>query len=198
MRIPAGLSVAIVGPSGSGKTTLLGILAGLDSPTSGSVTLRGHKLDAMTEDGRAAIRNQHVGFVFQSFHLIHSFTALENVMMPLELAQRKDARERALNLLDSVGLKDRSKHYPNQLSGGERQRVAIARAFACEPEVLFADEPTGNLDKKTGAKVSQLLFDMNHDRGTTLIIVTHDPNLASQCDRVIHIDGGELLQEPAE
>ena len=198
MRIPAGLSVAIVGPSGSGKTTLLGILAGLDSPTSGSVTLRGHKLDAMTEDGRAAIRNQHVGFVFQSFHLIHSFTALENVMMPLELAQRKDARERALNLLDSVGLKDRSKHYPNQLSGGERQRVAIARAFACEPEVLFADEPTGNLDKKTGAKVSQLLFDMNHDRGTTLIIVTHDPNLASQCDRVIHIDGGELLQEPTE
>ena len=191
--VRAGESVAVVGASGAGKSTLLALLAGLDEPSAGEVWLDGEELSALDEDGRAAARARHVGFVFQSFHLVPSLTALENVMLPLELAGRKDAREAAREVLAKVGLGGRLGHYPRQLSGGEQQRVAIARAFVTGPSVLFADEPTGNLDTATGERVSRLLFDLNQASGTTLVLVTHDRELAARCDRVIEIDAGRLV-----
>ena len=188
--IGAGDSVAIVGASGSGKSTLLGLLAGLDVPSSGRVWIDGEDLFALDEDGRARLRGRLVGFVFQSFQLLPALTALENVMLPLELAGLADAAARASRVLDQVGLADRRGHYPRQLSGGEQQRVAVARAFATEPKLLFADEPTGNLDSATGAQVIELLFRMNRDHGTTLVLVTHDEALAARCDRRIAISAG--------
>lgn len=193
LNIVPGETVAIVGTSGAGKSTLLALLAGLDVPSSGQVHLNGIELTALDEDGRAAIRAQHVGFVFQSFHLVPSLTALENVMLPLELAGKPQARTAALAALDNVGLVARSGHYPNQLSGGEQQRVAIARAFVTHPAVLFADEPTGNLDSATGEKVMSLLFQLNAANGTTLILVTHDTRLAERCQRVIRLDNGRVV-----
>jgi putative ABC transport system ATP-binding protein len=189
-RVAAGESVAIVGASGSGKSTLLGLLAGLDVPTAGRVWIDGEDLFAQDEDGRARLRGRLVGFVFQSFQLLPALTALENVMLPLELAGLGDASVRAGRVLGQVGLADRLGHYPRQLSGGEQQRVAVARAFATEPKLLFADEPTGNLDSATGAQVIELLFAMNRERGTTLVLVTHDEKLASRCDRRIAISAG--------
>ena len=193
LAVRAGESVAVVGASGAGKSTLLALLAGLDEPSSGEVWLDGTELSALDEDGRAAERARHVGFVFQSFHLVPSLTALENVMLPLELAGRADARSTAREVLGKVGLAGRTGHYPRQLSGGEQQRVAIARAFVTSPTVLFADEPTGNLDTATGARVVQLLFDLNKASGTTLVLVTHDRDLAARCDRMIEIDAGRLV-----
>ncbi len=193
IAIGNGETVAIVGASGAGKSTLLAVLAGLDVPSTGRVQLNGADLTALDEDGRAAIRAQHVGFVFQSFHLIPSLTALENVMLPLELAGKPQARSAALQALQNVGLQARSGHYPNQLSGGEQQRVAIARAFVTNPAVLFADEPTGNLDTVTGEKVMSLLFELNAAGGTTLILVTHDLRLAERCQRVIRLDNGRVV-----
>lgn len=193
LDLARGDSLAIVGRSGSGKSTLLGLLAGLDLPSSGEVTLAGHALSQLSEDQRARVRAEHVGFVFQSFQLLDSLNALENVMLPLELDGRRDARERAREILDRVGLGQRLSHSPRQLSGGEQQRVAIARAFAAEPSVLFADEPTGNLDAETGERISDLLFELNHERGTTLVLVTHDERLAQRCQRLIHLEGGQLL-----
>ncbi|MDX1569054.1 MAG: ABC transporter ATP-binding protein [Xanthomonadales bacterium] len=197
LSIGDGESVAIIGPSGSGKTTLLGILAGLDLPTSGSVRLAGQALNGLTEDERAELRRGRVGFVFQSFHLLGALTALENVMLPLELAGDDDPAARGLDILERVGLQDRHDHYPNQLSGGEQQRVAIARAFASRPRILFADEPTGNLDLETGRKISELLFVLNADAGTTLVLVTHDSRLANRCGRVIGLEGGRLVKSEA-
>jgi putative ABC transport system ATP-binding protein len=191
-HIAQGESVAVVGASGSGKSTLLGLLAGLDAPTSGRVVLAGVDLNTLDEDGRALLRAQRVGFVFQSFQLLTGLTALENVMLPLELAGQTDARRQALDLLERVGLKARARHYPTQLSGGEQQRVAIARAFAGNPDVLFADEPTGNLDQKTGQRIVDLLFALNREQGTTLVLVTHDPELAAYCDRTLELDDGRL------
>ena len=193
LSIARGESVAVVGASGAGKSTLLALLAGLDEPSTGRVWLNGAELTQLDEDGRAALRAQHVGFVFQSFHLVPSLTALENVMLPLELAFRGDARNAALEVLGSVGLAARKGHYPRQLSGGEQQRVAIARAFVTRPAVLFADEPTGNLDTATGERVMQLLFDLNAELNTTLILVTHDKVLASRCSRVIRLDAGRMV-----
>ena len=193
VEINAGQSVAIVGASGSGKTTLLGILAGLDLPSSGSVVLAGEELTAMDEEQRALVRAQHVGFVFQTFQLLHGLTALENVMLPLELKRQSDVAERAHQLLSRVGLSQREGHYPRQLSGGEQQRVAIARAFACDPSVLFADEPTGNLDTATGKKIIELLFDLNAEFDTTLILVTHDHQLAQRCERRIELEQGRIV-----
>jgi putative ABC transport system ATP-binding protein len=193
LAVNAGESVAVVGASGAGKSTLLALLAGLDAPTSGEVWLEGTELSALDEDGRAAMRGRHVGFVFQSFHLVPSLTAVENVMLPLELAGRSDARQAAQDVLGQVGLSGRLGHYPRQLSGGEQQRVAIARAFVTSPSVLFADEPTGNLDTATGARVVQLLFDLNQATGATLVLVTHDRDLAARCDRMIEIDSGRLV-----
>jgi len=193
LAVRAGESVAIVGASGAGKSTLLALLAGLDQPSAGEVWLDGSELSVLDEDGRAAVRAEHVGFVFQSFHLVPSLTALENVMLPLELAGRRDAREAAREVLGKVGLAGRLGHYPRQLSGGEQQRVAIARAFVTSPSVLFADEPTGNLDTATGERISRLLFDLNEASGTTLVLVTHDRELAARCDRVIEIDAGRLV-----
>ena len=190
--IARGESVAVVGASGSGKSTLLGLLAGLDTPTQGRVWLAGVDLGRLDEDGRALLRAQRVGFVFQSFQLLTGLTALENVMLPLELANQPDARRQALELLDRVGLQTRVRHYPAQLSGGEQQRVAIARAFAGNPDLLFADEPTGNLDQNTGHRIIELLFALNREQGTTLILVTHDSELAAYCDRVLELDGGRL------
>jgi len=187
-----GESVALVGPSGAGKTTLLAILAGLDRPTKGRVWLCGEELTAMDEDGRALLRARRVGFVFQSFHLIQSLTALENVMLPLELAGEARAAAVARDTLANVGLDARLGHYPKQLSGGEQQRVAIARAFVMRPEVLFADEPTGNLDSATGERIGHLLFDLNAESRTTLVLVTHERDLASRCDRTIQIDAGRV------
>jgi putative ABC transport system ATP-binding protein len=184
--------VALVGPSGAGKTTLLALLAGLDNPSSGSVELCGENLRSLDEDGRAQVRGRSVGFVFQSFHLVPSLTALENVMLPLELAEVDDAAERAGIAMESVGLGARTGHYPRQLSGGEKQRVAIARAFVTNPAVLFADEPTGNLDAASGDRVIQLLFDLNKQSGTTLVLVTHDKDLAGRCDRIIELNAGKL------
>jgi putative ABC transport system ATP-binding protein len=192
LSIGRGESVALVGPSGAGKTTLLAILAGLDRPTKGRVWLCGEELTAMDEDGRALLRARRVGFVFQSFHLIQSLTALENVMLPLELAGEARAAAVARDTLASVGLDARLGHYPKQLSGGEQQRVAIARAFVMRPEVLFADEPTGNLDSVTGERIGRLLFDLNAESRTTLVLVTHERNLASRCDRTIQIDAGKV------
>jgi putative ABC transport system ATP-binding protein len=193
LQIAAGESVAVVGASGAGKSTLLALLAGLDQPSGGRIWLNGAELTQLDEDGRAALRARHVGFVFQSFHLVPSLTALENVMLPLELAGHKDARSGALEVLEKVGLQPRKGHYPNQLSGGEQQRVAIARAFVTRPAVLFADEPTGNLDTATGERVIDLLFDLNAAAGTTLVLVTHDKALAARCQRVIHLDAGRIV-----
>src|SRR6187397_492734 len=193
LDISAGESVAIVGASGAGKSTLLALLAGLDSPTSGRITLAGADLTALDEDGRARLRAERVGFVFQSFHLVPSLTALENVMLPLELAGRRDARAAAAETLGRVGLEHRTGHYPRQLSGGEQQRVALARAFVTRPAVLFADEPTGNLDTVTGARVIELLFELNAANGTTLVLVTHDREIATRCGRVIELDAGRLV-----
>jgi len=193
LSVGRGESVAIVGASGAGKSTLLALLAGLDAPTTGRVWLAGHELSALDEDGRAAVRARHVGFVFQSFHLLPSLTALENVMLPLELARRTDARATAREVLGRVGLSGRLGHYPRQLSGGEQQRVAIARAFVTAPDVLFADEPTGNLDAKTGEKIMDLLFGLNASTQTTLVLVTHDQALAGRCQRVIRLDAGRVV-----
>jgi putative ABC transport system ATP-binding protein len=195
--ISKGISCAIVGPSGSGKTTLLGLCAGLDRPTSGSVSLNGIPLNPLSEDERAKVRNLHVGFVFQTFQLVPTLTALENVMVPLELRGEatKEVRERAFELLESVGLGDRTHHYPAQLSGGEQQRVAIARAFINEPKILFADEPTGNLDSETGDYIENLIFDLNEKKGTTLVLVTHDLELARKCDRIIKLKSGQVFED---
>jgi putative ABC transport system ATP-binding protein len=193
-EIEEGISCAIVGPSGSGKTTLLGLSAGLDQPTSGDVTLNGINLKPLNEDQRAEVRNRHVGFVFQTFQLVPTLTAVENVMVPLELRGEatNQVRERAIELLEEVGLGERSHHYPTQLSGGEQQRVAVARAFINNPKILFADEPTGNLDSETGEHIENLIFDLNRKQGTTLVLVTHDLDLADKCDRVIKLKNGEV------
>ena len=193
LQIGAGETVAIVGTSGAGKSTLLALLAGLDVPSSGSIALNGESLTQLDEDGRAALRARHVGFVFQSFHLVPSLTALENVMLPLELAGGKAVRPQALAALEQVGLSARAGHYPNQLSGGEQQRVAIARAFVTQPKILFADEPTGNLDTHTGERIINLLFELNAAHGTTLVLVTHDLQLAQRCQRIIRLDDGRVL-----
>ena len=192
-RAGTGTSVAILGASGTGKTTLLGLLPGLDTPTQGEVILDGRNLNDFDEDGRAQIRAELVGFVFQNFQLLFGMTALENVMLPLELAQAPHPRKTAEELLDRVGLGERIHHYPNQLSGGEQQRCAIARAFATRPRCLFADEPTGNLDSETGKRIIQLLFELNSEQGTTLIMATHDENLSQICNRRIHLDAGRLV-----
>ncbi len=193
--IHKGDTVAIVGPSGSGKTTLLGLCAGLDRATSGSVEIKGKRIDQFSEDQRAAIRNQHVGFIFQNFQLLPTLTALENVMVPLELRGDKNVRKQSMELLEKVGLADRHHHYPSQLSGGEQQRIALARAFSNRPEILFADEPTGNLDEETGIKVEKLLFDLNREAGTTLVLVTHDLDLANKTQRVIQLKGGKVIAD---
>jgi putative ABC transport system ATP-binding protein len=194
LAIARGETVAVMGASGAGKSTLLALLAGLDEPTSGRVHLADADLTSLDEDGRAAVRARHVGFVFQSFHLVPSLTALENVMLPLELAGRGDARAAALEVLARVGLAERVGHYPRQLSGGEQQRVAIARAFVTRPDVLFADEPTGNLDAATGERIMDLLFGLNGETGTTLVLVTHDQALAARCGRVIRLDAGRIVE----
>lgn len=191
--VARGDTVAIIGPSGSGKSTLLGICAGLDKASSGTVLLNGIALDGLSEDQRAAVRNNYVGFIFQNFQLMPTLTALENVMVPLELRGQKGAKKTAMELLEKVGLAQRATHYPVQLSGGEQQRVALARAFSNQPAVLFADEPTGNLDEETGEKIEEMLFALNREAGTTLIIVTHDPELAAKTSRIISMKGG-LIQ----
>ena len=192
-EVDEGDTCAIVGPSGSGKTTLLGLCAGLDQPTSGYVELCGQDLTPLDEDERAEVRNRNVGFVFQTFRLLPTLTALENVMVPAELRGDADPRTRAAELLDEVGLGDRLDHYPSQLSGGEQQRVAMARAFINRPRVLFADEPTGNLDAETAGRIEDLLFDLNETAGTTLVLVTHDEELAAQTERVLHLRGGQIV-----
>ena len=194
-EVREGEAVAILGASGSGKSTLLGLLAGLDVPSGGKVWIAGEDLFALNEDGRARLRGQMVGFVFQSFQLLPALTALENVMLPLELARGADVVMRARKVLERVGLGERLGHYPRQLSGGEQQRVAVARAFVSEPRLLFADEPTGNLDSTTGEHIIDLLFEMNRERGTTLVLVTHDGELAKRCDRRLHIAAGEITHE---
>ncbi|HEU4602997.1 MAG TPA: ABC transporter ATP-binding protein [Steroidobacteraceae bacterium] len=193
LRIAPADTVAIIGASGAGKSTLLALLAGLDTPTSGRIWLNGVDLTTLNEDGRAAVRAQHVGFVFQSFHLLPSLTAIENVMLPLELAGRSDARALAEEALAQVKLTERKHHYPRQLSGGEQQRVAIARAFVSRPAVLFADEPTGNLDAATGERIIQLLFELNAATRTTLVIVTHDDAIAERCNRIVRLDAGRIV-----
>jgi putative ABC transport system ATP-binding protein len=193
LQIQGGEAVAIVGVSGSGKSTLLGLLAGLDLPSSGDVRLAGHHMNALDEDGRAQVRGQLVGFVFQSFQLLPGLTALENVMLPLELAAADRPRAQAMQLLERVGLAGRLTHYPKQLSGGEQQRVAIARAFSMQPAILFADEPTGNLDSSTGETVIDLLFELNREHHTTLVLVTHDEALAARCERHIRLEAGRIV-----
>jgi len=193
LQVALGQSLAIVGPSGAGKSTLLGLLAGLDSPTEGKICIANNDITLMDEEGRAAVRAELVGFVFQTFQLLSSLTALENVSLPMELAGEKHARDKAVEFLEKVGLGARFSHYPKQLSGGEQQRVAIARAFACQPKILFADEPTGNLDQGTGLKISDLLFDLNEQSDTTLILVTHEQRLADRCEKIIVIDDGQLV-----
>jgi putative ABC transport system ATP-binding protein len=193
--ISAGESVAVVGPSGAGKSTLLALLAGLDLPSDGHVVLNDANLSLLDEDGRAQLRAESVGFVFQSFHLVPSLNALENVMLPLELAGHSDARKAAREIIEKVGLQERWSHYPAQLSGGEKQRVAIARAFASEPAVLFADEPTGNLDSQTGTNIMELMFELNRSSSTTLVLVTHDQSLAKRCDRILSLDVGKLVSD---
>ena len=195
VAVRAGDTLAIVGASGAGKSTLLALLAGLDTPTSGRVYIAGVDITDLDEDGRAAVRGRSVGFVFQSFHLIPSLTALENVMLPLELKARRDARQAAAQALEQVGLTSRAQHYPKQLSGGEQQRVAIARAFVTEPAVLFADEPTGNLDTHTGQRITDLLFELNRKTGSTLVLVTHDRALAQRCHRTLELDAGRALAD---
>lgn len=191
--VEMGTTMAIVGPSGSGKTTLLGLAAGLDRSSSGSVALHGVKLDELNEDQRAGMRNKYVGFIFQNFQLLPTLTALENVMVPLELRGEKNVRPRAQDLLNKVGLADRGHHYPAQLSGGEQQRVSLARAFSNSPAILFADEPTGNLDAETSEKIIDLIFNLNKEAGTTLILVTHDLELAAKTGRVIKLRGGRMI-----
>jgi putative ABC transport system ATP-binding protein len=188
-------TISIIGPSGSGKTTLLGLCAGLDVPTSGTISLMGFKLNAMSEDDRAYIRNQYVGFVFQNFQLLPTLTAIENVMVPLELRGEKNVTTRAKDLLAKVGLENRMHHYPAQLSGGEQQRVAMARAFITNPKILFADEPTGNLDEENSQHITQLLFDLNKAQGTTLVLVTHNLELAQKTERILRMRGGKLAEE---
>lgn len=195
--VEKGISCAIVGPSGSGKTTLLGLCAGLDKPSTGVVNLNDQKISELSESKLSAIRNEQIGFVFQSFQLIPTLTALENVMVPIELRglAYKNVESKAIELLDKVGLKDRITHYPTQLSGGEQQRVGLARAFIHKPDILFADEPTGNLDGDTGAQIEDLLFELNRDEGTTLIIVTHDRELAAKCNRIIELKSGVIISD---
>jgi len=193
--VDEGSTFSIVGPSGSGKTTLLGLCAGLDRSTSGLVELNNIRLDNLSEDERAQVRNQYVGFIFQNFQLLPTLTAIENVMVPLELRGEKNSRSSAMDLLDKVGLANRSHHYPTQLSGGEQQRISLARAFSNQPKILFADEPTGNLDAETSEKMVRLLFDLNRETGTTLILVTHDMELASKTQRIIRIKGGLLIAD---
>jgi putative ABC transport system ATP-binding protein len=193
--VGAGSTVAIIGPSGSGKTTLLGLCAGLDHSSSGSVALHGIRLDDLNEDQRAHVRNQHVGFIFQNFQLLQTLTALENVMVPLELRGEKNIRVRAVELLNKVGLGDRGHHYPAQLSGGEQQRVSLARAFSNNPQILFADEPTGNLDAETSEKIVKLIFNLNKEAGTTLILVTHDQDMAARTGRIIRLKGGRMISD---
>jgi len=193
-KINKGEIYSIVGPSGSGKTTLLGLCAGLDRASGGSVRLNGIALDDLSEDERAGVRNDHVGFIFQNFQLIPTLTALENVMVPLELRGEKNIKQRSMELLERVGLADRHDHYPTQLSGGEQQRISLARAFSNEPKILFADEPTGNLDEETGQKVEQLLFDLNKESGTTLVLVTHDLDLAAKTQHIIKLKGGKVVE----
>lgn len=193
--VSQGDSMAIIGPSGSGKTTLLGLCAGLDTATSGTLSLMGFKLNVMDEDDRAYLRNQYVGFVFQNFQLLSTLTALENVMVPLELRGGVDASKKAKELLARVGLGDRSHHYPSQLSGGEQQRVAMARAFITDPKILFADEPTGNLDEENAQHITELLFGMNKEKGTTLVLVTHNLELAQRTKRILRMRGGKLEEE---
>ena len=193
--IEAGSSLAIVGPSGSGKTTLLGRAAGLDRPSSGHIHLNGVQLDQLDEDQRAKVRNQHVGFIFQNFQLLPTLTALENIMVPLELRGEKKTRPRAMDLLEKVGLAERGHHYPSQLSGGEQQRISLARAFSNEPRILFADEPTGNLDDETSHRIVDLIFNLNKQAGTTLIMVTHNLELANMTDRIIRLKGGKIVEE---
>jgi putative ABC transport system ATP-binding protein len=193
--VEAGSTNAIVGPSGSGKTTLLGLCAGLDRSTTGTVSLNSINLGSLGEDKRAQVRNQYVGFIFQNFQLLPTLTALENVMVPLELRGEKNIRARALDLLDKVGLAERGHHYPAQLSGGEQQRVSLARAFSNQPKILFADEPTGNLDAETSEKVVKLIFDLNKEAGTTLVLVTHDLELAAKTQRILRIKGGKLVSD---
>lgn len=197
LSVERGASLAIVGASGSGKTTLLGLLAGLDRPSSGSVTLAGESLDTLDEEARARVRRRMVGFVFQSFHLLPALNAVENVMLPLELEGRDDARDRATRVLDDVGLGKRLHHYPHQLSGGEQQRVALARAFVHGPQLLFADEPTGNLDQRTGATISDLMFALNKEHETTLVLVSHDLTLASRCARSLRLHDGRVVEDDA-
>ena len=192
--IVEGSTTAIVGPSGSGKTTLLGLCAGLDQTTQGNVILNQSDLNVLDEDERALLRNKYVGFIFQNFQLLPTLTALENVMVPLELRRATNIKKKAMELLDKVGLQNRASHYPAQLSGGEQQRISLARAFSNSPKILFADEPTGNLDAETGENVEHLLFDLNREAGTTLILVTHDLTLASKTQRIIHLKGGRLLE----
>lgn len=196
--INQGDSLAIIGPSGSGKTTLLGLCAGLDTATSGVLSLMGFKLNVMSEDDRAYLRNQYVGFVFQNFQLLATLTALENVMVPLELRGERNAGAAAKELLERVGLGDRSHHYPSQLSGGEQQRVAMARAFITNPRILFADEPTGNLDEENAAHITDLLFGMNKEKGTTLVLVTHNLELAQRTRRILRMRGGKLVDDIAQ
>jgi putative ABC transport system ATP-binding protein len=193
--VDAGSTLAIVGPSGSGKTTLLGLCAGLDRSTAGSIYLHDIQLDDLSEDKRAQVRNLYVGFIFQNFQLLPTLTALENVMVPLELRGEKNIRPTAIDLLDKVGLADRGHHYPAQLSGGEQQRVSLARAFSNKPQILFADEPTGNLDAETSEKIVKLIFDLNKEAGTTLILVTHDHELASKTNRIIRLKGGKMVSD---
>jgi putative ABC transport system ATP-binding protein len=191
--IDSGETIAVVGPSGSGKSTLLGLLAGLDTPSSGKVYIDEQDIFALNEDGRASLRAQKLGFVFQSFQLLPALTTLENVMLPMEIIGKQDAEQAARNVLQRVGLQQRLQHYPHQLSGGEQQRVAIARAFAPRPKILLADEPTGNLDTRTGKQIIDLLFELNSEQGTTLVLVTHDHALAEKCRRVLQIDAGRLI-----
>ncbi len=193
--IEAGSTLSIIGPSGSGKTTLLGLCAGLDRASSGSVSLQNTHLENLNEDQLAAVRNKYVGFIFQNFQLMPTLTAVENVMVPLELRGEKKVRARSMDLLDKVGLADRSHHYPAQLSGGEQQRVSIARAFSNKPLILFADEPTGNLDAETGAIIERLIFDLNTEAGTTLVLVTHDAELAAKTQRIIQLKGGKVAAD---
>ena len=193
--ILAGDTVAIIGPSGSGKTTLLGLCAGLDRPTEGSIRLNGISLESLDEDQRARVRNQHIGFVFQNFQLLPTLTALENVMVPMELQGLKNIRSHAMDLLSKVGLANRQDHYPVQLSGGEQQRVSIARAFSNQPRILFADEPTGNLDAENSELIERLLFDLNREAGTTLVVVTHNPELAAKTGRIIALKGGKVISD---
>jgi putative ABC transport system ATP-binding protein len=195
LSVKPGSTMAIVGPSGSGKTTLLGLCAGLDRASTGTVELHGRKLNGLSEDQLAAIRNKHIGFIFQNFQLMPTLTAMENVMVPMELRGEKNVKPRALDLLEKVGLSNRGHHYPTQLSGGEQQRVSLARAFSNQPQILFADEPTGNLDAETSEKVIKLLFDLNREAGTTLVVVTHDLELAARTQRIVRIKGGRIISD---